>query len=298
MLFSWGIHPVLSGSLSLVNPYNLQIKGNYIYIADGTGGFKVVDISNPGTPVLKASLPTHDTAVDVYIDGNNAYVAEQVAGITVIDISNPLSPVETDSTAGQPRPSPFPTETPIPPTEPTPTPYPTSTPAVTPDINIWGAMNLVVKDTNIVLGNNISPEIKIVTAGSLEVVNLLDTYLDVDYDAVMNGFDLEGNYLYLVQENNLFRIIDITDSLHPLVADGLVLGSNVKGNGLVVNFPYVFASSGAIEIINISNPDDVVEAGCISIPGKAGGVAFEGGYIYIPGRHTNYELIIIRTNLQ
>jgi hypothetical protein len=295
-------HPILSGSVSLDNPYNLQVRDNYLYIADGTGGFKIVDISNPGMPVITASLPTHDIAVDVYLDDNNAYIADQSAGITVIDISNPAFPQEIDSTAGEPRPTSIPlSPTPIPtPTEPigvTPTPVSTAVPEPTPDIDIWNAMNLVVKDTHIILGTGFSPEIKVLTKETLDPVSVLEPDSE-SYDYMMNGFHLYGDYLYFVMKNNLFRVMDVTDASIPSITDGVVLRQNVRGNGLTTYYPYAFTSSWEVDVINITNPHDISEAGCIEIPGRAGGIAFQNGYLYIPSRQTNYELIIIRTDLE
>lgn len=73
----------------------------YAYVADGgmwsdtcgcyvDGGLRVIDVSDPATPVEVGVWP--GVAGNVYLAGNYAYVA--AGGLRVIDVSNPAAPVE------------------------------------------------------------------------------------------------------------------------------------------------------------------------------------------------------------
>ncbi|MCX6376901.1 MAG: hypothetical protein NTU88_12870, partial [Armatimonadetes bacterium] len=69
----------------------VNVSGNYAYVAAQSAGLLVVDISDPGAPVIVSSVAT-TSATDVDINGNYAYVADGAGGLQVFDIANPLNP--------------------------------------------------------------------------------------------------------------------------------------------------------------------------------------------------------------
>jgi hypothetical protein len=74
---------------------DLQIIGNYAYIADYDGGLRIINISNPSSPSEVGYFYDNRTMVDVCIQGNYAYVASSsYQGLKIIDISNPSSPYQ------------------------------------------------------------------------------------------------------------------------------------------------------------------------------------------------------------
>ncbi len=82
----------------------VSIQGNYAYVtAFNSSRLTVIDISNPTSPVIKASLSDSanlSAPNDVVVSGSYAYVDNQsnwnantnVPQLTVVDISNPLAP--------------------------------------------------------------------------------------------------------------------------------------------------------------------------------------------------------------
>jgi hypothetical protein len=93
--------------VSLYYVEGVYVVGRYAYVAvmgdfiSGAGSFVVIDVGNPSTPTIVASIAS-STALDqpenVTISGNIAYVTgyNQDSGssqFTAIDISNPLNPV-------------------------------------------------------------------------------------------------------------------------------------------------------------------------------------------------------------
>jgi DNA-binding beta-propeller fold protein YncE len=71
----------------------LVLAGNRAYVADSSGGLRVVDISDPDTPAPVGNCPTRGDASAVAVAGDRAYVADRDGGLTVIDITDPASPV-------------------------------------------------------------------------------------------------------------------------------------------------------------------------------------------------------------
>jgi hypothetical protein len=69
---------------------------NLLYIAFGSGGLKIIDVSNPLEPKFKGEYVTEGISRDVYVSGSSAYIVEiYFAASTQImkfDISDPGSP--------------------------------------------------------------------------------------------------------------------------------------------------------------------------------------------------------------
>jgi len=69
----------------------------HAYVADGSSGLQVIDVSNSTTPVVVGAADTPGFAVDVTVSGTHAYVADRASGLQVIDISDPTAPVVVGS---------------------------------------------------------------------------------------------------------------------------------------------------------------------------------------------------------
>lgn len=80
-------------SVSAVHTANqIQISGNYGFVANGLGGMAVVNLANPSSMSVVTSLPTTGVVLDIQVQGNYAYLAAGVQGLLIVDISNPTSP--------------------------------------------------------------------------------------------------------------------------------------------------------------------------------------------------------------
>jgi hypothetical protein len=70
----------------------VAVVGNLVYVADGTAGLQVVNVTIPNSPVLVGGVDTPDLAIDVKVVGSYAYVANRFSGLYVVDVTNPASP--------------------------------------------------------------------------------------------------------------------------------------------------------------------------------------------------------------
>jgi Tfp pilus assembly protein PilV len=79
----------------------VALSGHYAYVVrnGGVSNFSVIDVSNPASPTLAASLTLANTPQNIYITGTTAYVASSsnAEELQIIDISNPLVPVQVGS---------------------------------------------------------------------------------------------------------------------------------------------------------------------------------------------------------
>jgi hypothetical protein len=71
---------------------NVDVAGNYAYIAAGSAGLVVVDVTNRSAPSIVATLDTSGNANDVKVVSGIAYVADGASGLQVVNVSNPASP--------------------------------------------------------------------------------------------------------------------------------------------------------------------------------------------------------------
>ena len=71
---------------------NIAASGNYVYLAKGSSGLEIVDVSDPAHPRRAARLLIADAIADVALCGNYAYLADLALGLLVVDISDPANP--------------------------------------------------------------------------------------------------------------------------------------------------------------------------------------------------------------
>jgi hypothetical protein len=74
----------------------VKVVGQYAYIADGTNGVVIADISNPQLPKIVGTYTyvgaDYAYAYDIDVEGRYAYVAHGGPTLTVLDVSNPAQP--------------------------------------------------------------------------------------------------------------------------------------------------------------------------------------------------------------
>ena len=82
---------------TLAGAQAVAVFGHYAYVAAGSSGLFVLDISDPAAPVLAGSYDTPGQALGVTVAGNYAYVANGSDGLLVLDISDPSAPIKVGS---------------------------------------------------------------------------------------------------------------------------------------------------------------------------------------------------------
>ncbi len=82
--------PVLLGSCSTpLNPTDLSISGDYIYVANRNYGMRVIDITDPYAPVEVGIYDTPGRAFGVKAIGDLAYVADYTCGFVILEFLGP-----------------------------------------------------------------------------------------------------------------------------------------------------------------------------------------------------------------
>ena len=62
--------------------------GTTAYVADGTSGLRILDVTDPTTASVVGTVPTV-SAFGIAINGTTAYVADGTSGLRIIDVTDP-----------------------------------------------------------------------------------------------------------------------------------------------------------------------------------------------------------------
>ncbi|MCK5673264.1 MAG: hypothetical protein KAH95_07795, partial [Spirochaetales bacterium] len=83
---------VVLGEFGSSSLKDIEVSGSYIFMADGSGGMRIVDNADSSKPVEVGRYSTED-AKDIIIRGERAYVADGYRGIKILDINDPGNPI-------------------------------------------------------------------------------------------------------------------------------------------------------------------------------------------------------------
>jgi len=74
--------------------WDVTVSEGYAYVAAGTAGVVVFDVSDPEHPTQIGIFATPAGTLGVALEGGYAYVADTYSGLRVLDTSDPAMPVE------------------------------------------------------------------------------------------------------------------------------------------------------------------------------------------------------------
>ena len=293
-------NPIFKASYDISGGQDVQIVGNYAYVADGDSGLQIIDISNPLTPTLKGNYDTSGTARDVQVVGNYAYVADDYSGLQIIDISNPLTPTLKGN-------------------------YDTSGNAYDVQVvgnyayvaDFWAGLQIID------ISNPLTPTLKgnYNTSGAAYGVQVVGNYayiadgdpglqiIDIsnpltptfkgNYDTSGTAIDVQvlGNYAYVADDYKGLQIIDISNPLTPTLQGNYDTSGNAWDVQIVGNYAYVADYESGLQIIDISNPLTPTLKGNYDTSGFAFNVQVVGNYAYVADYESGLQIIDISNPL-
>lgn len=221
---------------------NVDVSGNYAYVADGPAGLLVVDVSNPLTPGIVGTLDTSGNANDVRVVGNLAYVADGISGLQIIDVTSPALP----TLAGF-----------------------TETPGVAWDVAIAGNYAYIADGDS---------GLQIIDISNPAVPLIFGSY---DTPGTAKGVDVSGNVAVVADDSNGVRVIDITDPANPQSMGVVSTYENavdlaIKGNtAFVAYYPY-----GGLKSVDIGSPASPAIISTETVGGYLFDVAIWGSFAF------------------
>src|SRR6185295_5353396 len=77
----------------------LNDTGSLAYVADGTGGLKILSLANLAAPTQVGALAIGGIARDIALQGNVAYLADQSGRLVTVNVSTPSAPAQLGALA-------------------------------------------------------------------------------------------------------------------------------------------------------------------------------------------------------
>ncbi|MBE9220435.1 DUF4347 domain-containing protein [Dolichospermum flos-aquae] len=235
-------NPIFKGSYDTFGGKDIQIVGNYAYVAGYGSGLKILDISNPTTPTLKGNYSI-DGASGMQVVGNYAYVASSSWGLQIIDISNPTAPTRKGYYYGT-----FHAQ----------------------DVQVVGNYAYIAYDdkglTIIDISNPTNPTLK----------------GNYDTPGRAEGVQVVGNYAYVADGYSGLQIIDISNPTDPTLKSNYSYGNtSASAYDVQVVGNYAYLTGRGLNIIDISNPTTPILKGNYGNSRLGEGVQVVGNYAYV-----------------
>lgn len=193
---------------------NVDVSGNFAYVAAGSTGLQVVDVTDRRAPRIVGSLDTPGNANDVRVVGNIAYVADGSAGLRIIDVTNPISP----SLLGA-----------------------LDTPGEANDVVVVGNRAYVADGP---------AGLQIIDVSDPQAPHLLGTF---DTPGNAKGVDVSGNVAVVADGSGGIRTVDVSNPGNPSGLGSLPT-TDARDVAVEGNTAYVADFSGSLLIVDISTP--------------------------------------------
>ncbi|HEY0552340.1 MAG TPA: Ig-like domain-containing protein, partial [Verrucomicrobiae bacterium] len=198
---------------------NVDVSGNYAYVAAGSAGLQIVDISDRNNPIVVASLDTPGNADDVKVLGDFAYLADGPAGLRIISVANPLVPVFVGTV---------------------------DTPGDAQDVVANGSYVYVAD------GSSGVQIIDVSTPSAPAIVGTIGTL------STAKGVDVRGNLAVIANGTGGILTVDVTDPTQPNVLDTLSYGGDARDVVIQNNFAFVADISRSLTSVEITAPSQPV----------------------------------------
>ncbi|MDB6021908.1 MAG: hypothetical protein JWQ04_1765 [Pedosphaera sp.] len=274
----------------------IAVSGNYAYLAGGTNGLLIYDVSNPALPVnVGHPHGSNDTGINAFavaLSGNYAFVTSPLSagrGLFIYDVSNPAAPTNVGYLKS----------------------------------NVFGG-GLAILGTNLYFGGddrvpamdisnpaapigrtnyiplqNLNPVSLAVTsnylamAGSGQFMNIgafsngaFSNLVYTNVGASATGVAIAGQYVFVANTGLApLQAYHVAPSGAVTKAGQITYpASQTAGNGIALSGDYAYlACNAGLRVINVANPTNFVAAGQTSTNygGKGFGVAVSGRYAYL-----------------
>ncbi|MEJ7712733.1 MAG: hypothetical protein WKF84_23510 [Pyrinomonadaceae bacterium] len=200
---------------------NVDVSGDYAYVAAGSSGLQVVSVIDRNAPAIIGSYNTPGNANDVKVIGDRAYVADGTSGLEVFDVSTPNNPVLLGTA---------------------------DTPGEAQDVVIIGDRAYVADGRGglqvINVGNPVAPV----------VIGSVSTSLEA------RGVDVSGNFAVVaIDKSTVYPaiggavVVDLSNETNPRVTASIPL-SGSKDVAVRDRLAYVAANSGGLQVIDFTDP--------------------------------------------
>ena len=194
----------------------VDVNGNFAYVAAGSAGLQIVDVSNRNAPFIVGKLDTPGNVQAVQVIGNLAYVADGTSGLRIIDVIAPEKPISRGSVSGI---------------------------GDTQDVAIGGNLAFVASG---------SGGLQVIDVRNPDAPTVIGTAATA---AAAIGIDvsLDRQLVVIAEGSTGLQVVDVSDPARPTIVGSLVGGD---AHDVVIRDQTVFVADGGriLSTVDISNP--------------------------------------------
>lgn len=262
-------------------------RADYAYVADGSAGIQIVDITDPLAPFIEGSLPTPGFAYDLAVVGSLVYVADGSGGLRVIDVSVPAAPVEVGSAGTTGDAVDLAIESGYAFVAATDGGLETFDIGTTPTLPVFGGR---VADIDAALSVAVVDTLCYVAAQGQGLV--VCSVSDPDNPWIIDGVkrlalgspvsvDAVGHFVYLADESGSnMHIIDTIDPYSPIVRSSISTPGTPR-DAVAAGIMTFLASGNGMNLVDIQDVDQPLVVGNVSLPAAAQGVFIDEFFSYV-----------------
>lgn len=233
--------------------FDIEISGNHVCVANYTEGLRVIDVSDPWSPVLTGTADTPGYAYGVALYGGYAFVADYYQGLQVIDINAPSFPVVVGGVD-------------------------------TPD-RAWG----VAAAGNHAYVADYTSGLQVIDISDPSAPAIVGA---VDTTGYSHNVAVGGSYAYVAHGTGGFLIVDVVNPANPVIV-GMVAtpGGNARDVALAGSYAYVADAGSGLQVIDVGTPSAPLIVGNADTPGYALGVTLVGSRAYVADQYSGLQVV-------
>ena len=230
--------------------FGVAVVGSYAYLASGTNGLHVVDVSDPTRPRRVGGYDTPGSAWAVAVTGHYAYVADQTGGLQVIDVSDPANPQRVGSYRS----------------------------GVVWDVAVSGQYAYAASE---------AAGLQVIDVSDPTRPRRVDGY---DTKGKAWRVAVSGQYAYVADDTAGLQIIDVSDPVNPQQVGGYDTRGSALGVAVSGSYAYVADGITGLQVIDVSDPVNPQLVGWQGTFGLAVNVAVRDPYVYVAVGHRGLQV--------
>ena len=254
--------PTLAGVTSPLpeKVWAVAVRGDYAFLAVGSAGLRVIDVSDPAHPIEVGHWQGAEAASQLAVAGELAYLIVE-GGLAVLDVSDPTAPQEVAF-------------------------YEVAANDIVVDGNyVYLAAALGLQILSVAEPSDpqlIGRVVEYDSSGRVAVAG--DTiYMTVQEELCSpTGCVIQSRLV----------VIDITDRTQPR---RLARIDYFEATDLVIDGGQLYAAGDDVQILDISQPEQPVTISLAATPGYAAQIAVTGGRLYVADYHSGLRIISLAT---
>jgi len=275
--------------------YDIQVSGDFAYLANYGDGIRIIDISDPIAPSVVHSIQQPGSATYLALRDNELYVSRNGGNFSIYDVSNPLDPIlilENNTIY-------------------------LSRIDLQDDLmflthSYYGLSIFDISDSTdpAFLGSYDPPGTTYYSAVSADVAYLVESYAGIsiidisDPSAPSHVNEIpgtrrpewiatDGSHLYVGHEYDAIRVYDLEDPLYPSLISTFIHYKDITG--FICSEGYLYVSNGysGISIIDISDPHTPFNISVLDTSGRAGPMIISGDHLFL----SDYDKGIVIVNV-